>query len=41
MASPIAVISGLLAFASALVPMLAGTVDRHRAASFHLQREAA
>ena len=36
LAIPIAVVSALLAFLAALVPVISGAVDWHRAASFHL-----
>ena len=36
LALPIAAVSALLAFLAALVPVISGSVDWHRAASFHL-----
>jgi len=36
LAVPLALMSVLLAFGSAIIPILAGSVDWHRAASFHL-----
>ena len=36
LAVPLALLSVLLAFGSAIIPVLAGSVDWHRAASFHL-----
>src|SRR5258707_200088 len=39
LAMPVAVGSALLAFASALVPVLSGNVDWQKAASFHLDRK--
>ncbi len=36
LAVPIAVASALLAFASSIIPVVAGSVDWHRAATFHL-----
>jgi amino acid transporter len=37
LAVPIATVSALLAFLSAIIPVVAGTVDWHRAATFHLE----